>query len=495
MLHPLCLVMRLLGNYLQILIVVLFLVSYYWVVQQPSDDFDSEIPIERIVKLYERVISALRENSSEICEGTFNYCRRPETRHINCGEVLRGNKTYISTITGENRIPLVSNPYLNMTCPQISNRIRPSYEMNPLKLGGIAFARNVYTDYELIEKQVQMTWHPENRYCFVVDIDADIHFIWKMIQLVNCFENQMTMLPVTLYMDIAGHNQNLAHTQCMGSLLQYPNWSYLMLLQNHDIVTKTVYELDRIFEIMNGAADMEIENDTLDGSSRRFNFNPKNLKLFRNGLFEQQMFHNFLFSETGISENNLKTPVTLVSGSVAASLSRESVQWLIDTTDVTVFTEQLNRTEYGGDKKFIASLYTNSQLGMPGHFTSECIKQGVPVAHFTSMSQIADNESYKCATKTTRHKTCLFGIEDLKAIAEMSHLTWNKVYPSFDWSIIDCTAELLFNRTFLGQENKNFDEDYYMNSISVEYHRNRNNPGYKLNCTSNQKTKRYEDYL
>ena len=89
----------------------------------------------------------------------------------------------------------------------------------------------------------------------------------------------------------------------------------------------------------------------------------------------------------------------------------------------------------------MASLYTDSQLGMPGHFTSECIKQGVPVAHFTrflfylsmfyfhgfSMSQRADNESYKCATKTTRHKTCLFGIEDLKAIAEMPHLTWNKV--------------------------------------------------------------------
>ena len=84
-----------------------------------------------------------------------------------------------------------------MSCPEISKRIRPKYNMSSLKLGGVAFARNVFTDYELIEKQVQMTWHPDNRYCFVVDKNAKDDFKRRIEQLVECFEDQMVMLPGT----------------------------------------------------------------------------------------------------------------------------------------------------------------------------------------------------------------------------------------------------------------------------------------------------------
>ncbi|EFP12795.1 hypothetical protein CRE_05031 [Caenorhabditis remanei] len=367
-----------------------------------------------------------------------------------------------------------------MSCSEISNRIRPKYNMSSLKLGGVAFARNVFTDYELIEKQVQMTRHPDNRYCFVVDKNAKDDFKRRIEQLVGCFEDQMVMLPVSLYMDSAGHNQNLGHTQCMEALLRFPNWSYVMLLQNHDLITKSVYELDRIFEIMGGAADAtsywERAKRRLIGSK----WDPKSLKFFRN--------------ESMVPAHVLSTPLTFVSGLVEASLPRAAVHWLIETVDLTLFIHQLNETvskqdnvlfrgffftiftyllfkEYASDEQFMSILQINSQLGMPGHFTNDCLDQGIIVNQVSRFSQWARTGSVNCATKTARHGICLFGIEDLRAMSELQPMAWNKgsikVNPSFDWSIIDCTAELIFNRTFLGQENNFLDEDYYSQMVTV----------------------------
>ncbi|EFP12806.1 hypothetical protein CRE_05086 [Caenorhabditis remanei] len=442
------------------------------------------------------MIASLREENSDYCGESMNYCKRPETRHIQCGEVLKRDKTYLSSIIEDNRIPLIRNPSLNMSCPEISKRIRPKYNMSSLKLGGVAFARNVFTDYELIEKQVQMTWHPDNRYCFVVDKNAKDDFKQRIEQLVGCFEDQMVM-PVTLFMDSAGHNQNLAHTKCMKALLQYPNWGYAMLLQNHDFITKTVYELDRIFDLMGGVIDVKTGGVIWERDMKHLKWDPKSLKLFRN--------------ESAVPEDVLKTSLTFACGSVQASLSRETVRWLIETADLTRFIDQQNQIVFGGDEQMISTFQINSQLGIPGHFTKDCLEQGVSVEQVTRLVHWSSTGHANCVTKISRHGVCLFGIEDLIPMAELPHLSFNKVYPKFDWSIIDCAAELVFNRTFLGQDNQHFDEDYYSNLVTVstfqvtsfeksslflvQYHKNHKKPGYKLNCTSNRKPRRYEDYI
>uniref|UniRef100_A0A8R1E7V8 Uncharacterized protein n=1 Tax=Caenorhabditis japonica TaxID=281687 RepID=A0A8R1E7V8_CAEJA len=55
--------------------------------------------------------------------------------------------------------------------------------------------------------------------------------------------------------------------------------------------------------------------------------------------------------------------------------------------------------------------------------------------------------------------------------------------PSFDYSIVECTAELIYNRTFLAQEDHKLEEDYYKNMINVLYHKNHFKKDFELNCT------------
>ncbi|CAL2034738.1 unnamed protein product [Caenorhabditis brenneri] len=352
-----------------------------------------------------------------------------------------------------------------MSCSEIHKRIIPRHHMP--SLNGIAFARTVHRDYEFIEKTVQMSWHPRNRFCFVMDEGAEEKFKKKMRKLVGCFEEQMILME-DLPLDSAGHNQNLAHYNCMEALLKNPKWSYLMLLQNHDIITKTVYELDQIFGILNGTNDVTAEKE-LEGRRRNDQkWDPRSLNLFRN--------------ESNIPAKVLNEPLKIASGGIEASISRNAVEWLVESI-------------YGADEQFISTFQLNSQLGMPGHFTTECMDQNVQVAQITRMAQFAYNHPEKCASRTVRHNACLFGIEDLKAMTELPYLVWNKVYPSFDWSVTECTAELIFNRTFLGQTEPELDQDYYKNFITVNYHKNHLKPGFKLNCSSGSQPRSYEDYL
>ncbi|KAF1771694.1 hypothetical protein GCK72_003521 [Caenorhabditis remanei] len=148
------------------------------------------------------MIASLRLENEKQPATSLGYVKRLETQHIDCGRALKGESAYLSTITGDHRIPLIPNPSLKMSCSEITKRILPRYSMKPLRIGGIAFARNVFADYEYIEKQIQMTWHPQNRYCFVVAENADSGFFWKVEQLVKCFGNQMIMLHGKTYSDL-----------------------------------------------------------------------------------------------------------------------------------------------------------------------------------------------------------------------------------------------------------------------------------------------------
>ncbi|KAL6734019.1 hypothetical protein Aduo_004606 [Ancylostoma duodenale] len=60
--------------------------------------------------------------------------------------------------------------------------------------------------------------------------------------------------------------------------------------------------------------------------------------------------------------------------------------------------------------------------------------------------------------------------------------------PEFDYAVIDCVHETIFNRTFLGQTDHPLDKDFYANMANVKYHRNRHrpDPSFKLECVRSQ---------
>ncbi|EGT35832.1 hypothetical protein CAEBREN_23255 [Caenorhabditis brenneri] len=343
--------------------------------------------------VYERMIEAFRRNGN-LCGSKEGYCKRPETQHVDCGRVLRGDKAYLQTLTGPSRIPLIPDPYLNMSCSAIKNRIYPDHlKFKPLKLGGIAFARIVYKDYEFLEKQLQVSYHPQNVFCYTVDEKSSEGFQQKIKRLQECLPN-VIVLP-----------------------------------------------------------------------------------------------------ESEIEESILNSEMRISSGYSQASMSRAAVDWMVNKVDLTVFIDQWNQTDYGGDEQFLSSLQVNPEFGMPGHFTDECIRQKAPVNSVTRMTQWAFGDPNKCATKTVRNEICVFGIEDLKALAESTSMAFNKMIPSFDYSIVECTAELIYNRTFLGQVDKFLDEEFYKNRVYVQYHKHHKEPGYTINCTYNNGPWKYKNYL
>ncbi|CAO4373668.1 unnamed protein product [Caenorhabditis nigoni] len=439
-------------------------------------DFDPGISDKRKVSIYENMIDALRD---ENYGSSVGYQKRAETNHIQCERVLSGDTEYIKTLVGENRIPLIENRRLNMSCPAIQHRIHPKNRNFRLLDSGLAFARVVFMGYEFIEKQLEMSWHPQNVFCFTVDKKSPNEFISKMQKLDECLE-KVIVLPVVENYDSAGHNMNVGHKRCMEALLPKTNWSYILLLQNHDVIVKSVYEISRIYSLLGGVNDVHFGKE-IDG--RRvpgLNWDPKNLHLFRN--------------ESGINEKVLNEPMRVYSGAVQVSMSRAAVKWLIEDVDVSMTIEQFNRTKYAGDEQLIPSLYLNNEYGMPGHFTDQCIEyQGIDqITRFVQWVRGGIND---CHTKSFRHGVCLIGIEQFRALSRMPFITVNKMVPSFDYSIIECTSELLYNRTFLGQMDHELDEHFYEELLHVKYHKHHKDTGYKLDCSSNQNPPKYEYYL
>ncbi|EGT47757.1 hypothetical protein CAEBREN_10163 [Caenorhabditis brenneri] len=413
---------------------------------------DPTLSDKKRIGIYENIIDALEEPNLI----PNRYRRRPETQHIDCGRILKKDKDYIQTLTGANRIPLIENRLLSMSCPAIKERIHANHKnFKLLKSGGVAFARIVYSDYEFIEKQVQISWHPQNVFCFAVDKKSQRNFHVKMQKLGECVEN-IVVLPgikskkktvfyqffiATESYDSSGHNMNLGHKRCMEALLQFPDWSYMMHLQNNDVITKSVYELARIFELFGGANDVNIGREIDQRRVPGLKWDPKSMKLFRN--------------ESKIDQKVLNDPMKVVSGYVQSSWSRAAVEWLIEEVDITIAMNQFNQTFYACDEQLFPSLQVNKEYGMPGHYTYECMDQEFGYEQITRFTKWASGNINNCVTKTVRNGICLVGIKEFGAISRMPAIISNKVL----------------------------------------YHKHFNDPGFKLNCTPAHQIWKYEDYL
>ncbi|RCN52942.1 hypothetical protein ANCCAN_00937 [Ancylostoma caninum] len=73
-----------------------------------------------------------------------------------------------------------------------------------------------------------------------------------------------------------------------------------------------------------------------------------------------------------------------------------------------------------------------------------------------------------------------------------------QMMPEFDYGIVDCVHELLFNRTHLGQNDHPLNLTFYENQPYVRYHKNRLNPSpeYRLDCSygfSHESILKYQD--
>lgn len=471
-------------KYFFIILLVVATIIFMLTFQQHSNPEEIDVKIQNgqefanlehfLIGMDEKIEKRLRDlenlrepRTSSPPESEHRYRRRPETAHIDCKRIFDGDKAYTSEIA-EKRVKMIPTKDLDKSCSAVRRRVLPPSNLDPIKFG-VAFARIVYTDYEMIEDEVRRLYHPQNTFCFAIDKKAPKEFHEAMLSLASCLPN-ILLLPEEKAVDSGGHNVNLAHYNCMKALINKPGWGYLMLLQNHDVVGKSIYELVDIYEIMGGANDVEITPE-IGRANKKFAWTPKSLQLFRN--------------ETGISDEILNQKMKMAKGAAQSSMSHAAVEWMVRTANLDKFIEQMNSGGFGVDEQFMESFQVSDFLGMPGHFTDACLKEKKNTEFVTRMSRWVYGSSEKCGTKTVRHAICLLGVEDLPSIATFPNLMFNKMMPDFDYGAVDCIGELIFNRTVHRRVDHILETSYYANMVNVIYHKNRNNPDFKLNCTPN----------
>ncbi|KAK6732060.1 hypothetical protein RB195_016436 [Necator americanus] len=401
-------------------------------------------------------------------EKPVKFLRRPETAHIECDRVLRDEKGYVETVA-KNRTTLVVHDF-DMTCAALRKRIFPPKRLRPLKFG-IAFARIVYESYEFIEDELRSSYHQQNVFCYSIDIKASELFNSRIKMLEKCFPN-VVVTTVSFDINSSGRFMNHAYYECLKLLVDFQGWGYVLLMQNYDVMIKTVYETVAILNTLEGANDVHIrpcEDYRWDHSAK---WDARSLKLYRN--------------ETLATPKQLNATLTMARGAVHASLSRAAVEWMVNTVDLTVLLDQLNTGKHGIDEVLIPTLQVSEIFDMPGRFTAECVKKGHVIGFITRIEIWAyDKLTSMCGSKKFRHAVCIYGIEDLSWLSRHPKIIANKMMSNFDYSIVDCMHELIFNRTHLGQVNDALNLTIYEKQPYVRYHKNRirPDPKFKLDCS------------
>ncbi|RCN29708.1 hypothetical protein ANCCAN_24531 [Ancylostoma caninum] len=208
-----------------------------------------------------------------------------------------------------------------------------------------------------------------------------------------------------------------------------------------------------IFELLDGANDIEITPCPKDRLDLKKMWDARSLKLFAN--------------ETDVSAKQLNASLSFAKGAVQASLSRAAVEWLVFTANLTTLMEQINKMPFGVDEILLESLQISDDIDMPGRFTSKCLEQGQNTDFITRMSHWNYGEKEGCKTRYVRNGLCVLGMEDLHSLSQYPNIMANKMLPEFDYAIVECIHEMLFNRTFLDQVDHPLDTNYYTTMVNV----------------------------
>lgn len=393
------------------------------------------------------------------------FRHRPETAHLNCGRLFAGDAQYVKEVV-RSRITMVPTLMLDMSCEAIRWRVLPRMRQAATNFG-IAFARIVHTDYEFLEEQLQVNYSPENSYCYHVDSKSPKLFRDRMAQLSACLPN-VHLTNVNLKIEgRVGRNVNFAHLACLKLLEQKGPWNYVILQQTHDVVIRTNDELKRIFQTLNGSNDVQITPCDPANYDQKKKWDAESLGVFTNPANRPPAAQ-------------LRQPMFIAKGAVQAALSRDAVRW-INRVNLAKLIRQFNAGKNAVDEMLMSSLQIADSWNMPGRFTSECIKNGSIFSGITRMVHWRESKQ-ECKAGFLRHLVCVLGTEDLPSISQYHHILVNKMMPTFDYGAVACVSELMFNRTYLSQDDHPLNMKYYENLPTVRFHNEFERPDFQLHC-------------
>ncbi|CAD5219125.1 unnamed protein product [Bursaphelenchus xylophilus] len=269
--------------------------------------------------------------------------------NLSCGKLMEGGSASYSPISFEDPSQLAMN------CKAIRRRrnfVEKTYEEEedfPL-----AF------DYTWLEMELSTHYSPNNFYCFVIDSKASEVFKTRLRSLANCFEN---VIVAAEEFDMSSMGRNIVIAQYHGLRLLMntrKEWKYVFLLENHDILIKTNYELTQILRAYDGANDVHA------------------VSVKRLARWRREQLKNYTFDELGLfrdaTEKSLNNVLVNVKGYNQAVLTFDAVDYIFAKLNITTMLEKFNGDGHE-EEFFTSSLNANDAIGLPGGFTTKCLKK------------------------------------------------------------------------------------------------------------------------
>uniref|UniRef100_A0A183BYU6 COR domain-containing protein n=1 Tax=Globodera pallida TaxID=36090 RepID=A0A183BYU6_GLOPA len=270
-------------------------------------------------------------------------------------------------------------------------------------------------DYPLLEMELAATYSPQNWYCYVIDTNSDAQFKRQIHALSRCFPN--ILIGDERQMTSAGEGMTEAYLDCLTRLAEPSRkWKYVSLLQNHDTAIKTRTQIIQILRWMKGSNDAEIMNPGIR-MNRDMNWTVSALSFFNNST-----------KMTELSSQN----ISLSKGSVAATLSRPMVEYVMRELNLTELLKRLNEVGFGRDELLFPTLNSADIIEAPGGASQICIEKGQQVEQMTR-AVVWAQYAKECTSNYLRHSVCVLGMEDLA--------------PNLLRALV-CWYESLFNRRY-----------------------------------------------
>ncbi|KAK6061296.1 Core-2/I-Branching enzyme [Cooperia oncophora] len=290
--------------------------------------------------------------------------------HIDCGKLLHDDNGDYSRKLTASRPKLSDHVYLSMSCEHIRARVLPPKPLDRMKFG-VAHLRIVYEGYEFLEDELRSSYHPQNIFCYSIDYKAKKDFTERVEALAECLPN--VIAPKERFViGRRGINGTRAHYECMKAVMAYKSWGYAMLMQNYDVMIKTVYETVAILAVLGGANDVHMGKCESKRYNQSLKWDVRSLRFYRD--------------EKGLTPSQLNASLTFARGAVHASLSRAAVDWMVNTIDLNKTFEQLDLNVLGVDEVLIPTLQASDSLNMPGRFTAQCVKKGGRIGFITRIA-------------------------------------------------------------------------------------------------------------
>ncbi|KAM3727600.1 Beta-1,3-galactosyl-O-glycosyl-glycoprotein beta-1,6-N-acetylglucosaminyltransferase [Dirofilaria immitis] len=301
----------------------------------------------------------------------------------------------------------------------------------------LIFIRVVYRAYHIQELLFNLMYAPQNLYCYALDRKSNILFREHMKNLSKCFPN-VFLTKIEYEVDSAGHNMTRSYLECLNILWKKPTWKYAILLQNDDIPLKSNHEMVQILNAFNGSNVINAGRPFLHRLPKNANWSYAALRLYKNS-----------------TKNRPDIQLRIAKGSSSVILSRNFVEFVMESLNLTTLIEMFDSRPYGTDEMLFHSLHSDDSLNAPGGFTRKCIDK---------------QSGFITRSRKYRHNVCIFGVADLNYLRKVRELFANKMLSESDYGAIACWARYLAQRSL---NNSTIDLENYKQSQIVRFNNNK----------------------